>query len=84
MKTRFDYPAALSERPFDTGPDNTRIYWRNDKGRDPALLVVQSDFARPEARGDQTLLKRGRQRFIFRQRLGRRSYVVKLFPLSFI
>ncbi|WP_299964962.1 lipopolysaccharide kinase InaA family protein [uncultured Roseobacter sp.] len=78
------YPSGLQGLPTDTAPDGSIAYWREQDSRNPDLLKAQADFAHPELQPNQKLLKKARQRFIFRHTTETGAVVIKLFPLSFI
>jgi hypothetical protein len=76
------YPDAIADLPMSQGPDGTRAYWAAE--RDMAVLDTQEDFAAPKLMPGQTLLKEGRQRFIFVDPGKAAGAVIKLFPLSLV
>lgn len=74
----------LSNLLNDTTPDGTRFYWSAERNRNTKLLQSQTDFSSPQITAPQTLLKRARQRFIYRTNTKPNDAVIKLFPLKAI
>lgn len=77
-------PKMLESLLNDTAADGTKFYWSAERNRNTVLLQSQLDFSVPQIRAPQTLLKRARQRFIYRTNTKPNDVVIKLFPLKAI